>query len=90
MILFYWISQIKYNKIAFKQILKIYWIPEIIHAIKYQADNIKIIISSCKWIAIKKNLGFIKKVKWMVWMNSARIIKLGTKRNKFLITLWKV
>lgn len=88
MILFYWISQIKYNKIAIKQNLKIYWIPEIIHAIKYQADNIKIIISS--WIAIKKNLGFIKKVKWMVWMNSARIIKLGTKRNKFLITLWKV
>ena len=87
---YYWISQIKYNKTILKHILKIYWIPDKIHAIKYQADNILIMILSYKWIAIKNKILYIKKVKIMNWMNFAKIIELTKKLMKFLIMLLKI
>jgi len=88
MIPYYWTSQIKSSKTVIKQILQIYWTLEKIHNIKYRADNLKIMISNYKWTAIK--VLHIKMGKKMVWMSSAKTIKLGAKPEIFLIMWWSI
>ena len=86
---FYWTSQIKCNKTIIKQTLKIYWTVEKIHAIKYQADNLKTIKLSYKWMAIRNKVLLIKMENRMIWVSSAKIIKLEMKRGIYLIMLSK-